>query len=173
MNKMIAPILSFTAEEIWSKIPEASKDAESILLSSWYENNDQYIDEELAAKWDQIIKIRKEANKSLERARQGENRIIGNSLDAKILIKLNDEGLAKLLEENRKLIEEVLIVSSLEIVSEIDETFTEGEEAEGMFVKVLHAEGEKCERCWKYSTKIGTLEEHPTICPRCSEVLSK
>ncbi|WP_321328231.1 isoleucine--tRNA ligase [uncultured Ilyobacter sp.] len=173
MNKMIAPILSFTAEEIWSKIPEASKDAESILLSSWYENNDQYIDEELAAKWDQIIKIRKEANKSLERARQGENRIIGNSLDAKILIKLNDEGLAKLLEENRKLIEEVLIVSSLEIVSEIDETFTEGEEVEGMFVKVLHAEGEKCERCWKYSTKIGTLEEHPTICPRCSEVLSK
>ena len=173
MNKMIAPILSFTAEEIWSKIPEASKDAESILLSSWYENNDQYIDEELAAKWDQIIKIRKEANKSLERARQGENRIIGNSLDAKILIKLNDEGLAKLLEENRKLIEEVLIVSSLEIVSEIDETFTEGEEVEGMFVKVLHAEGEKCERCWKYSTKIGALEEHPTICPRCSEVLSK
>ncbi|WP_319205138.1 isoleucine--tRNA ligase [uncultured Ilyobacter sp.] len=173
MNKMIAPILSFTAEEIWSKIPEASKDAESILLSSWYENNDQYINEELAAKWDQIIKIRKEANKSLERARQGENRIIGNSLDAKILIKLNDEGLAKLLEENRKLIEEVLIVSSLEIVSEIDETFTEGEEVEGMFVKVLHAEGEKCERCWKYSTKIGTLEEHPTICPRCSEVLSK
>ncbi|ADO82448.1 isoleucine--tRNA ligase [Ilyobacter polytropus] len=173
MNKMIAPILSFTAEEIWSKIPETSKDAESILISKWYENNDQYIDEELAAKWDQIIKIRKDANKSLEKARQGENRIIGNSLDAKVLIKLNDEGLAKLLEENRELIEGVLIVSSLEIVSETDETFTEGEEVEGMFVKVLHAEGEKCERCWKYSTEIGTLEEHPTICPRCSEVLSK
>ncbi|WP_320046244.1 isoleucine--tRNA ligase [uncultured Ilyobacter sp.] len=173
LNKMIAPILSFTAEEIWSKIPETSKDAESILLSSWYENNDQYIDEELAAKWDQIIKIRKEANKSLERARQGENRIIGNSLDAKVLMKLNDEGMAKLLEEHRKLIEEVLIVSSLEIVLEIDETFTEGEEVEGMFVKVLHAEGEKCERCWKYSTEIGTVEEHPTICPRCSGVLSK
>ena len=173
MNKMIAPILSFTAEEIWSKIPETSKDAESILISKWYENNDQYIDEDLAAKWDQIIKIRKDANKSLEKARQGENRIIGNSLDAKVLIKLNDEGLAKLLEENRELIEGVLIVSSLEIVSETDETFTEGEEVEGMFVKVLHAEGEKCERCWKYSTEIGTLEEHPTICPRCSEVLSK
>lgn len=173
MNKMIAPILSFTAEEIWSKIPETSKDAESILLSNWYGNNDRYIDEELEVKWDQIIKIRKEANKSLEKARQGENRIIGNSLDAKVLIKLNDEGMAMLLQENRKLIEEVLIVSSLEIAAEIDETFTEAEEIEGMFVKVLHADGEKCERCWKYSTELGTLEEHPTICPRCSGVLSK
>ncbi len=173
MNKMIAPILSFTAEEIWSKIPETSKDSESILLSSWYGDNDQYIDEELATKWDQIIKIRKEANKSLEKARQGENRIIGNSLDAKVLIKLNDETMTRLLEENRKLIEEVLIVSSLEIVLESDETFTEAEELEGMFVKVLHADGEKCERCWKYSTELGTTEEHPTICPRCSGVLTK
>ncbi len=173
MNKMIAPVLSFTAEEIWSKIPETSKDAESVLLSSWYENNDQYIDEELAVKWDQIIKIRKEANKSLEKARQGENRIIGNSLDAKVLMKITDGDMAKLLQENRKLIEEVLIVSSLEIVTENDESFTEAEEIEGMFVKVLHAEGEKCERCWKYSTELGTIEEHSTICPRCSEVLTK
>ena len=173
MNKMIAPVLSFTAEEIWSKIPETSKDAESVLLSSWYGNNDQYIDEELAVKWDQIIKIRKEANKSLEKARQGENRIIGNSLDAKVLMKLTDGDMAKLLQENRKLIEEVLIVSSLEIVTENDESFTEAEEIEGMFVKVLHAEGEKCERCWKYSTELGTIEEHSTICPRCSEVLTK
>jgi isoleucyl-tRNA synthetase len=173
MNKMIAPVLSFTAEEIWSKIPETSKDAESVLLSSWYGNNDQYIDEELAVKWDQIIKIRKEANKSLEKARQGENRIIGNSLDAKVLMKITDGDMAKLLQENRKLIEEVLIVSSLEIVTENDESFTEAEEIEGMFVKVLHAEGEKCERCWKYSTELGTIEEHSTICPRCSEVLTK
>jgi isoleucyl-tRNA synthetase len=173
MNKMIAPILSFTAEEIWSKMPEVSKDAESVLLSRWYENNDQYINEEIESKWEQIIKIRKEANKSLEKARQGEDRIIGNSLDAKVFIKLEDEKLAKLLNENRSLIEMVLIVSSLEITAEVDETFTKGEEVEGMYIKVVHADGEKCERCWKYSTEIGTSEEHPTICPRCTGVVTK
>ncbi len=173
MNKMIAPILSFTAEEIWSKIPETSRDAESILLSGWYESNDQYIDEELERKWDQIIKIRKEANKCLEKARQGEDRIIGNSLDAKVLINLKNEELAKLISENRELVETVLIVSSLEITEECDDSFTEAEEIEGMSIKILHADGEKCERCWKYSTELGTVDEHPTVCPRCTGVLTK
>ena len=85
LTKMIAPILSFTAEEIWDTLPEALKDEESVLLTSWYEENDEYLNPEVEAKWADIIKVRKEANKSLEKARQGENRIIGNSLDAKVM----------------------------------------------------------------------------------------
>ena len=65
--KMISPVLSFTAEEIWQAMPEAAKDADSIHLSKWYEENSNYINEELDQKWDKIIKLRKEVNNSSSR----------------------------------------------------------------------------------------------------------
>lgn len=171
LTKMIAPILSFTAEEIWSTLPEALRDSESVLLSSWYENNDEYIREDLEVKWNELIKIRKDANKVLEKARQGENRIIGNSLDAKISIFVDDKTLNDFLMENSKLLSDVLMVSQLEIVGQKDESFIRGEEETIAYFKVSHADGEKCERCWKYSTELGSNPEHPTTCPRCAGVL--
>ena len=171
LTKMISPILSFTAEEIWTTLPETLKDSESVLLSSWYENNDEYIREDLENKWNEIIKIRKDANKVLEKARQGENRIIGNSLDAKISIFVDDKNLNDFMMENSKLLTDVLIVSQLEIVGQKDESFTKGEEQPIAYFKVFHADGEKCDRCWKYSTDLGENPEHPTTCPRCAGVL--
>ncbi|MGX6590806.1 isoleucine--tRNA ligase [Cetobacterium ceti] len=171
LTKMIAPILSFTAEEIWSTLPEALRDSESVLLSSWYENNDEYIREDLEVKWNELIKIRKDANKVLEKARQGENRIIGNSLDAKISIFVDDKTLNDFLMENSRLLSDVLMVSQLEIVGQKDESFIRGEEETIAYFKVSHADGEKCERCWKYSTELGSNPEHPTTCPRCAGVL--
>lgn len=172
LTKMIAPILSFTAEEIWDNLPETLKESESILLADWYTDNDNYIDEELDKKWEKIISIRKDVNKSLELARQGADRIIGNSLDAKVILSTSDESLKAFLNENREILEEVFIVSQLELVDNSDESFIKGEEVEMLSIKVVHADGEKCERCWKYSTKIGEDSNHPTICPRCSSVLS-
>lgn len=171
LTKMIAPILSFTAEEIWDTLPEALKDEESVLLTSWYEENDEYLNSEVEAKWADIIKVRKESNKILEKARQGENRIIGNSLDAKVILHSTDADMQKFLVENRDRLELALIVSNVEIVDSIDETFVKGEEVQELYIKVVHAEGEKCERCWKYSTEIGVDSEHPTLCPRCAAVL--
>lgn len=171
LTKMIAPILSFTAEEIWDTLPEALKDEESVLLTSWYEENDEYLNPEVEAKWADIIKVRKEANKSLEKARQGENRIIGNSLDAKVMLFSKNADMQNFLAENRDRLELALIVSNVEIVDSCDETFVEGEELKDLYIKVVHAEGEKCERCWKYSTEVGVDAEHPTLCPRCTSVL--
>ena len=173
LTKMIAPILSFTAEEIWETLPDLLKDKESVLLTDWYTENDEYLNPEIENKWIEIIKVRKEANKSLEKARQGKDRIIGNSLDAKVMLHSEDTDIQKFLVENREKLELALIVSEVEVVENIDETFTKGEEATDLYVKVLHAEGEKCERCWKYSTEIGKDSDHPTLCPRCASVLKK
>lgn len=173
LTKMIAPILSFTAEEIWETLPEVLKDKESVLLTEWYKENDEYLNPEIENKWVEIIKVRKEANKSLEKARQGKDRIIGNSLDAKVMLHSTDAEIQKFLVENREKLELALIVSEVEIVENIDETFTKGEEATDLYIKVLHAEGEKCERCWKYSKELGKDPEHPTLCPRCTSVLKK
>ena len=173
LTKMIAPILSFTAEEIWETLPEVLKDRESVLLTDWYKENDEYLNPEIENKWIEIIKVRKEANKSLEKARQGKDRIIGNSLDAKVMLHSTDAEIQKFLVENREKLELALIVSEVEVVENIDETFTKGEEATDLYIKVFHAEGEKCERCWKYSKEIGKDPEHPTLCPRCASVLKK
>ena len=173
LTKMIAPILSFTAEEIWETLPEVLKDRESVLLTDWYKENDEYLNPEIENKWVEIIKVRKEANKSLEKARQGKDRIIGNSLDAKVMLHSTDAEIQKFLVENREKLELALIVSEVEVVENIDETFTKGEEATDLYIKVIHAEGEKCERCWKYSKEIGKDPEHPTLCPRCASVLKK
>lgn len=171
LTKMITPILSFTSEEIWETLPEVLKDSESVLLTDWYEENDQYLNPEIENKWVEIIKVRKEANKILEKARQGENRIIGNSLDAKVILHSTDAEIQKFLVENREKLELALIVSEVEITENVDDTFVRGEEAQDLYIKVLHADGEKCERCWKYSTELGKDPEHPTLCPRCASVL--
>lgn len=167
LTRMIAPILSFTSEEIWNELPTDTKDSESVFLTSWYENNDKYLNPELDKKWAQIAKIRKDVNKSLEMARKGENRIIGNSLDAKVSLYTEDKELAQFIKENEKLLEEVLIVSELVLVDNKLENMEIGEEVPGLLVSVMHADGEKCERCWKYSTH--TNSEH--ICPRCESVI--
>ncbi|MGL4944783.1 MAG: zinc finger domain-containing protein, partial [Fusobacteriaceae bacterium] len=116
--------------------------------------------------------VRKDANKLLEKARQGENRIIGNSLDAKITLATEDPMLGKFLKDNMELVELVTIVSAVELGAK-DDGFTAGEELPELMIKVEHAPGEKCERCWKYSEDLGTNPEHPTLCPRCSTVMAE
>lgn len=171
LTKMIAPVLSFTAEEIWDNLPEVMKDAESVLLTKWYENNDEWINDSLDEKWSTIAKIRKDVNKYLEVARQGENKIIGNSLDAKVELYSDNAELAKFINDNRELLELATIVSEVKIVNTKDDTFVNGEENLELSIKVSHADGEKCERCWKYSTQLGTNADHADLCPRCTGVM--
>ena len=170
LTKMVAPILSFTAEEIWENLPAEAREAESVFLADWYVNNDEYLNPELDEKWQQIIKLRKEVNKKLEKARQGENKIIGNSLDAKVSLYTEDNALKEFIKENLELLETVFIVSDIEVADSSDDNFTAAEEIENLKIKITHADGEKCERCWKYDD-LGTDPEHPTLCPRCTGVL--
>lgn len=171
LTKMIAPILSFTAEEIWEHLPEELRDAESVLLTAWYAKKPEYINEAVEQKWTEIQKIRKDVNKLLEKARQGENKIIGNSLDAKVLLHTADASLKAFLLANKENLETAMIVSQVEVREDKTENMVSGEECKDLYAEVLQADGEKCTRCWKYSTELGSLEGHAELCPRCSSVV--
>ncbi len=170
MTKMIAPVLSFTAEEIWSSLPEVSKDAESVVLTSWYTENPEYINQELADKWEKLVELRGEVNRVLEKARQ--DKVIGHSLNAYVYLNSKNDEYMEFLKTNEALLEDILIVSKVSLGGSLDGS-VKSDLIEDLEIKVLHAEGEKCERCWKYSTELGTNKEHPSICPRCTGVISE
>lgn len=156
--KLIAPMTCFTAEEIWKYMPHAQNESkESVMLSFWPECKQIYNNKELEEKWNQMMKIKDEVAKALEIARA--DKVIGHSLNAKVTIHADDKNY-KFLQDKEELLQEVFIVSGVDIV-----------ESENFHIEVKVAEGEKCERCWMYSTTVGEDKEHPTICHKCSEAL--
>lgn len=158
--KILTPMISFTAEEIWSAMKHTEKEnVESPMLADYPVSNDEWDNKEIAEKWEKIIKVKNIVAKDLELARA--EKTIGNSLDAKVTIYAEGEEY-KFLKENEELIKLVLIVSGLEI----QENNRKQEEKLG--VKVEHATGEKCERCWMYNDHI-----EDGLCPRCKDVLEK
>jgi isoleucyl-tRNA synthetase len=169
MVRLLAPILSFTAEEVWLALPVWPGKAESVHLTQLPEVNDAWLMPELAEKWKTLIAIKGEVAKAIETARQ--NKVVGHSLDAAVLIDA-PENLRVLLETHREDLRALLIVSDVRIVDEkaIGEAFRSSEIA-GLAVSVGRATGEKCPRCWIYSVTIGSDAEHPTICARCRENL--
>jgi isoleucyl-tRNA synthetase len=155
--KIIAPMACFTAEEIWKFMPHKDgESAESVMLSNYPEVVEKYENKDLEAKWDKILKIKESVAKKLEEARA--EKVIGHSLNAKVVISAEGEEY-NFLNANKDLLTDVFIVSGLEIKEGASE------------IKVEIAEGEKCERCWKYDTTVGEEKENPTICHRCSEAL--
>ncbi|BBM51424.1 isoleucyl-tRNA synthetase [Leptotrichia trevisanii] len=165
--RIISPVLSFTADEIWERIPETLKEEESVHLSKWIEARPEYLNKELAQKWDKIARLRREVNKKLEAERQ--NGLIGHSLDARVLLNIaNDEySFIKNYTENE--VSDLFIVSQVKFVND---NLAESE-IEGINIAVEKASGEKCERCWKYDEEVGHNHNHPDVCPRCANVLEK
>ena len=161
--RILAPLTSFTAEEIWKYMNKSKNEkVESVMLTTYPEVNSQYENEELRAKWEKIVKIKEIVSKKLEEARA--EKIIGHSLNAKVTL-FAEGDLYKFIKENKELLQTVFIISNLEV----EENQRSNEEKLG--VKIEQAEGEKCERCWMYSTTVGEDKENPTICHRCSEAL--
>ena len=161
--RMLAPLTSFTAEEIWKYMNKSKNEkVESVMLTTYPEVDPQYENEELRAKWEKIVKIKEIVSKKLEEARA--EKIIGHSLNAKVTL-FAEGDLYKFIKENKELLQTVFIISNLEV----EENQRSNEEKLG--VKIEQAEGEKCERCWMYSTTVGEDKENPTICHRCREAL--
>jgi len=159
--RLLAPILAFTSEEIWKYIPHRKSDnPESIQLNSWPAVNPEYENPELEKKWNRLIEIRDDVLKALENARN--EKLIGASLEAEIRLKASGDNY-DFLAENKELLAMIFIVS--DVVIEDDPSATEIE------ITVARAEGEKCERCWVYSTTVGRNEKHPTLCSRCAEIM--
>lgn len=165
---MIAPVLSFTMEEVWQFMKKPASMPESVFMMPWPECKEEYIDEALESKWDNFIEIRSEITRVLEGARRAKT--IGHSLDAKVELHATGEALAILRSVEGDLAT-LLIVSQAKLV----EGLAGGVEATGredLKVTVQAAEGEKCERCWIYSDTVGNKDaEHPTVCARCAAAL--
>lgn len=164
---MIAPVLSFTMEEVWQFMKKTASMPESVFMMPWPECKEEYIDEALESKWDNFIEIRSEITRVLEGARRAKT--IGHSLDAKVELHATGEALAILRSVEGDLAT-LLIVSQAKLV----EGLAGGVEATGredLKVTVQAAEGEKCERCWIYSDTVGKDAEHPTVCARCAAAL--
>ena len=165
--RIISPVLSFTADEIWERIPEALKEEESVHLSKWIEANPEYLNEELAKKWDKIARLRREVNKKLEAERQ--TGLIGHSLDARVLLNIANDEYSFIKDYTENEVSDLFIVSQVKFVND---NLAESE-IEGISISVEKASGEKCERCWKYDEEVGHAHNHSDVCPRCASVLEK
>ena len=164
---MLSPVLSFTMEEVWQFMKKPANAPESVQMLPWPEVKAEYINEALETKFDNFIAIRSEVTKVLEGHRQ--NKTIGNSLEAKVVLYAEGEAL-EILKSVEKDLPTLIIVSQVEV----HEGAAEGEEATGrndLKVTVKPADGHKCERCWTYSESVGKNEAHPDLCDRCAAVV--
>ncbi len=156
--RLAAPIISYTAEEIWSFMPHSSTDdTQSIFLNQMPEKSGISFSDDFVSKWDFIYGTREAVNKVLEEKRN--EKVIGKSLEANIIIHCGDDETAAKYNELAEQLAEILIVSGVSVVKD--------KEGETEF-EVVKAEGEKCERCWCYSKTVGTDSEHTTLCARCA-----
>jgi len=162
---MMAPILTFLAEDVWAAIPRRAGDPESVLLEPFPKPESGWIDESLAARFDELLEVRSAVTKAIEEERkQGR---IKQSLEARI--SLGAEGdTARLLEETLSALPELFIVSQ---VSLDGNGHVESTVLPGLRVGVDRASGEKCERCWIYREDVGVDPSYPGACGRCAGVL--
>lgn len=167
LNLLIAPILCFTAEEIWSYLPaDSCYNAKSVVLNEIPMAN-QHTDTAFSEKWDRLIAVREDVNKALELARAAKT--IGKSLEAKIVLHCSD-ALYDFLQAEHAQLATVCIVS--QVVLEKGEGGEVSGLTDGLSITVMPADGQKCARCWTYSETVGQHPEHPTLCVRCADVIA-
>ncbi len=172
MARMMAPILAFTADEIWQYMPEWSDKAANVHFAALPEVNEDWVDDALAAKWGKMLAIRGEVTKALENARV--NKLIGHPLDAALTLSAQDDAYT-VLEEYREQLQRLFIVSqaSLTDVGMALPGAYASEEIKGLQIDVVKADGQKCERCWVHDPTVGDDREHPTVCSRCRTQLAE
>ncbi|HAA99928.1 MAG TPA: isoleucine--tRNA ligase [Ruminococcaceae bacterium] len=165
LTKLIAPILSFTAEEIWGYIPKTKDmDARSVILNEIDKASSRSFDDAFRAKWDRIHALRDTVNKALEAARADKS--IGKSLEACVTLTCDGE-LYDFVSSVSDCLAQAFIVSQVKLVRGQAQNAEAGEPQ----ITISRAEGEKCERCWMYSHTVGSVPEHPTLCKRCADIL--
>jgi isoleucyl-tRNA synthetase len=174
MTRLMAPVLSFTAEEAWSYLPGANKE-QSVHMALFPEFKEQWVDEELAGRWDKILAVRAEAAKVLEKLRA--DRVIGHSLDARVDLYADHAKapeLYELLTGYKPELATIFIVSEVILHKDLDNLpggAYASEAVPGLHVAASPAGGVKCERCWCIKKDVGASPNHPTLCARCSGVL--
>ncbi|NQV04593.1 MAG: class I tRNA ligase family protein, partial [Candidatus Omnitrophica bacterium] len=150
----LAPLIPFTAEEIWQHF----KGQGSVHLSDWPQVDEEAIDPELEKRWEKLRELREEVLKALEEKRIA--KLIGSPLEAKITLYIKDD-----LEYN-SLIKYLQDLPAIFIVSQV-----EVKKGEPRTVEVKKADGQKCERCWNWNDFVGKNRDHPRLCKRCLDVV--
>ncbi len=155
MTRMLAPILAYTSDEIWSYMPHKSSDnSEHVIFNSMPEITEVSVDDSFMADWDKIHELRDDAKKEIEVLVK--NKTIKGSLESKVTLEASGDYL-EFLSKVKDEIKPALIVSEVEI-----------KEGDGeLKITVEKAEGEKCERCWSISRTVGLNQAHPTLCDKC------
>lgn len=172
LTRLLAPILSFTAEEIWKAMPHASTDnKESVFLNLMPAYDEALTFTEITDRWNRMLDLRDDMMKALELARA--DKMIGKSLDAAITVYTEDEAIYDLLTGFGKELATVTITSQASVVkgaAPVDPAvFTET--VSGIAVKVTTAEGEKCDRCWAYATDC-VKDGEGCLCTRCNLIVN-
>ena len=170
--RLMAPIMTFTAEEVWSFLPKVASRPESVHLAYFPQAQDitgKITDlahaQAVGADFDVLMGLREEVLKSLEVARR--DKLIGSALDALVTIHA-PENAYKILERHRDDMRFLLIASGVEVMRASD-----GNGNAALHVEVTRAPGAKCERCWNYSLEVGKNERYPTVCERCLAALDE
>jgi len=169
LTRLVAPLIAFTAEEIWQAMPHMASDVkESIFLNDMPDYNDAYVFAETRAKWDKLFEYRDDVMKALELARA--EKLIGKPLDAKITIYTEDDEVFSLLESFKDELATVYIVSKASLVKGTAPENCFREEDAKLAVLVEQADGRKCDRCWAYSEE-GIETDGGFLCERCRKII--
>ena len=168
--RWLAPICSFTAQEVWVALPQQLADGKQrspyVFTESWYQVDAgmQVSDDELA-RWQMVLEVRDEVNRAIEQARRADK--VGGSLEAEVTVYAEPAIAAQL----RSLEDELrfAFITSAVVVNEVTSapSGVEAGELAGVWVSVQESSHQKCERCWHHRAEVGTITEHPTLCQRC------
>jgi isoleucyl-tRNA synthetase len=163
LARMLAPILVFTADEIWENLPHLQPEDKFSVHTEVFPEASGRNRDELLRQWSELFEVRDQVLVSLEAARTAKE--IGSSLEARVEL-LASGSTHKLLQAHLKDLRYLFIVSHVDLKNADDG-------ASGVVVRVQKADGEKCERCWNYSPQVGVSTKYPTVCERCVAALDE
>jgi isoleucyl-tRNA synthetase len=166
--RLMAPILSFTAEEVWDHLPGAKAMQQSVHLTAFPEANPAANDPSLAERWERLTAVRAEVNKALDIARK--EKIVGNSLQAQLTLAALPELKNFLVAQAESLLE-ITMVSELVLAEELDQPTLVSEAVEGLKVGIAPVSHPRCTRCWMRMPTVGADAGHPELCHRCVEAI--
>jgi isoleucyl-tRNA synthetase len=176
LTRLMAPVLTFTADEVWSYIPGRGK-PESVHLVLFPEERGEWTNERLAADWERLLEVRGEVSRALESARQQGK--IGKGIDAVVFIaSAPEEQWRPLLEaKGEALLTTLFNVSGTRLgkPAPAGSVRYESQDIPGLVLEVVPAQAlgwKKCERCWTWSARVGEHPAHPTLCERCTPVVT-
>jgi isoleucyl-tRNA synthetase len=167
--RLITPTLVFTSEEVWKFMPKSAAHPESVHLTEFPSAEEfNTLDEKGAKEWDRLVLVREEVLKAIEPLRAAKT--ISSALEARVTIGATGELLANL-QKNTAFLPGLFIVSQVAVVEGEIDGGSSAAAIEGLQIKIDHALGTKCERCWNYSTHVGESADYPTLCERCVAAL--